>query len=212
MGIKLPFLPKRGNKFLDLFEEGAANLVKTAELFRELVQRWENVEDKVREITDLEHKGDEITHRIMSNLHTTFVTPLDREDIASLGHSLDDVVDFIQAAADTMLLYKIERPTGSALELADIIVDAALQVEQVIPRLRHRTELKQVLSCCVELNRLENEADRVYRQALGDLFGSHAGNMADVIKWREIYEQMESATDRCEDVANVLEGVALKNA
>jgi len=212
MGIKLPFLPKRGNKFFDLFEEGAANLVQIAELFREMVQEWENVEDKVREIDDLEHKGDEITHRIMSNLYTTFVTPLDREDIASLSNSLDDVVDFIQAAADTMLLYKIERPTGSVLELADIIVDAALQVERVMPTLRRRTELKQVLSCCVELNRLENEADRVYRQALGNLFDSHTGNMADIIKWREIYEQMESATDRCEDIANVLEGVSLKHA
>ncbi|MBM4462185.1 MAG: DUF47 domain-containing protein [Chloroflexi bacterium] len=212
MGIKLPFLPKRGNKFFDLFEEGAANLVQTAELFHQMVQGWENVEEKVRKIDDLEHKGDDITHRIMSNLYTTFVTPLDREDIVSLSHSLDDVVDFIQAAADAMLLYKIERPTGSVLELADIIVDAALQVERVMPTLRHRTELKQVLSCCVELNRLENEADRVYRQALGNLFDSHTDNMADIIKWREIYEQMESATDRCEDIANVLEGVALKNA
>ncbi|RLC91101.1 MAG: DUF47 domain-containing protein [Chloroflexi bacterium] len=210
MGFRLSFQP-RGDKFFDLFEEGAANLVKTAKLFRELVQDWEDVEGKVREIGDLEHKGDDITHRIMSNLHSTFFTPLDREDIVALGQSLDDVVDFIQAAADTMLLYRIERPTDSAVRLADIIVDACVLIERSMPSLRHRARLRDVLPCCVELNRLENEADRIYRQALGDLF-DNSTDVPNIIKWREIYEHMESATDRCEDVANVLEGVALKHA
>ena len=210
MGISFPFLPK-GDKFFDLFEEGAANLVETAKLFRELVQEWEDVHGKVAEIGDLEHKGDDITHRIMSDLHSTFFTPLDREDIASLGQALDDVVDFIQAAADAMLLYKIERPTASAVELADIIVEAALEIERAMPGLRHRARLRGMLPCCVELNRLENEGDRVFRKALGDLFNDKS-DIVNIIKWREIYEHMESATDRCEDVANVLEGVALKHA
>ena len=210
MGISLPFRPK-GDRFFDLFEEGTANLVETAKVFRELVEKWEGVEDKVREISDLEHKGDDITHRIMANLHSTFFTPLDREDIAALSEALDDVVDFIKRAADAMLVYRIDRPTASAVELANIIVDAALEVERAMPRLRHRGELKQMLPSCVELNRLENEGDRIQRQALSDLFDNRT-DIHNIIKWREIYEHMESATDRCEDVANVLEGVALKHA
>lgn len=203
-------MPK-GNKFFDLFEEGTANLVDIARLFQELVAKWEDVEDKVKRIGDLEHKGDDITHRIMSNLHSTFFTPLDREDIAALCQALDDVVDFVKGAADAMLIYRIERPTASALELANIIVDGALEIERAMPKLRRRGEMKQMLPSCVELNRLENEADRVQRQALSDLFEKRA-DVYDIIKWREIYEHMESATDRCEDVANVLEGVALKHA
>ncbi len=210
MPIRLPFLPK-GDQFFDLFEEGAANLVKISKVFREMVEKWESVEDKVREITELEHKGDDITHRIMANLHSTFFTPLDREDIASLSHALDDIVDFIQAAADAMLIYRIDCPTKSALELANVIVDAAYEVERAMPSLRRRAELGQMLARCVELNRLENEADRILRRALGELFENHT-DIVNIIKWREIYEHMESATDRCEDVANVLEGVALKHA
>ena len=210
MPITLPFLPK-GDKFFDLFEEGAANLVKAARLLRELVEKWEGVEDKVREITEIEHKGDAIIHRIMANLHSTFFTPLDREDIASLAQALDDVVDFIQAAAESMLIYRVERPTKNALELANVIMDAASEVERAMPSLRRRAEQGQMLARCVELNRLENEADRILRRALGELF-ENPTDILGLIKWREIYEHMETATDRCEDVANVLEGVALKHA
>lgn len=210
MGISLPFRPK-GDKFFDLFEEGTANLVKIAEVFRELVEKWEDVDEKVKEITDLEHKGDDITHSIMANLHSTFFTPLDREDIASLSEALDDVVDFIKAAADAMQVYRIDRPTASAVEMATIIVDAALEIKRAMPSLRRRRDMKRMLPSCVELNRLENEADRVQRDALCALFDDQT-DIYDIIKWREIYEHMESATDRCEDVANVLEGVALKHA
>jgi len=210
MSIRFPLMPK-GDKFFDLFQEGAGNLVDTARAFHELVEEWEDIEEKVKGITDLEHRGDDITHRIMANLHSTFFTPLDHEDIAALAHAMDDVVDFIHAAADNMLIYKVERPTQEALELANVIVDASLEVERAITSLRHRAELGQMLSRCVELNRLENEADRIMRRAVGHLF-EDGTNVVNIIKWREIYEYMESATDRCEDVANVLEGVALKRA
>lgn len=210
MGIRFPLMPK-GEKFFDLFQEGAANLVETAKAFRELVEKWENVEEKVKGITDYEHRGDEITHRIMASLHSTFFTPLDHEDIAALAHAMDDVVDFIHAAADNMLIYKVDRPTAEAVELANVIVEASLEVEKAIACLRRRAELGQMLSRCVELNRLENEADRIMRRAVGQLFEDRT-DVVNIIKWREIYEFMESATDRCEDVANVLEGVALKRA
>jgi len=208
--VRFPFLP-REEGFFDLFEESARNMVKVAQNLKELVDTWQDVEQKVNEITELEHQGDTITHKIMAQLHRTFVTPFDREDIAQLAHTLDDVTDFIHAASDAMLLYKVDPPGERAKELADIIVQGATEIERAMPQLRHRGELKQIFKRCVELNRLENMADRVYRSALAELF-SDAKDVAHVIKWREIYEHMESATDRCEDVANVLEGVAIKHA
>jgi len=208
--FRFPFIP-REEKFFDLFEESARNMVKAAQGLKELVDTWEDVEEKVGQITELEHVGDTITHQIMAQLHRTFVTPFDREDIALLAHSLDDVTDFIHAAADAMLLYKVDYPSQRARELADIIVQAAAEVEQAVPQLRRHAQLKQILDRCVEINRLENMADRVFRSAMAELF-SDSPDIANVIKWREVYEHMESATDRCEDVANVLEGVALKHA
>lgn len=201
----------RERKFFDLFEEDARNAVKAAKLLEDLVNHWENVDTKISQITDVEHEGDEITHRIMAELHSTFVTPLDREDITALAHAVDDVVDFIQAAADAMHVYHVLVPTQRSKELASIIVQATAEMEKAMPALRQPGDLKRILSHCVELNRLENAADRVYRLALGELFTDRP-DVVEIIKWREIYNHMESATDRAEDVADVLEGVALKNA
>ncbi|OGO05794.1 MAG: phosphate transport regulator [Chloroflexi bacterium RBG_13_56_8b] len=208
--MRFSFIP-REQVFFPLFEENARNMVKAAQSLKELVDSWQDVEQKVNEITQLEHQGDLVTHKIMAQLHRTFVTPFDREDIAQLAHTMDDITDFIHAASDAMLLYKVDRPGRRAKELADIIVQGATEIERAMPKLRRRGELKKILKRCVELNRLENAADRVYRSAIAELF-SDSSDMAHVIKWREIYEHMESATDRCEDVANVLEGVAIKYA
>ena len=208
--LRFPFKP-REQKFFGLFEESANNMVQAAYALQKMICDFEDVTQSVARITDLEHQGDTITHEIMAQLHRTFITPFDREDIALLAHSLDDVIDFIHAAADAIEVYKIEAPTARARELADIIVQGAVEVEKVMPWLRHHVELEHILPHCVEINRLENEADRVLRAAKGELFNESA-DIAEVIKWREIYEYMEAATDRCEDVANVLEGVALKHA
>jgi len=208
--MKLPFA-SQGDKLFTMFEESAANIVKAARRFDNLMQTWESVPEQVADITELEHAGDNITHRIIAHMHRFFFTPIDREDVALLAHSLDDVIDFLQSAADAMLLYQVKAPTARAKELSRIIVQASLVIEKAMPYLRHRNKPKQTLAACEELNRLENEADSVYRMALGELFRD-SSDVAELIKWREIYEHMESATDRCEDVANVLEGVALKNA
>jgi predicted phosphate transport protein (TIGR00153 family) len=166
----------------------------------------------VADITEYEHQGDTITHQIMYQLNRTFVTPFDREDIALLAHSLDDITDLIHAAADTMLLYKVKTPPKGARDLSDIIVQITTEVGRAVPQLRrNKVQTQEILSFCVEINRLENLADKVYRSALTELFDD-TSDIAGVIKWREIYEQMENATDRCEDVADVLEGVALKHA
>lgn len=208
--FKFSLIP-REHKFFDLFEKSARNMVRAAQSLKELVDDWENVGEKVGEINELEHEGDRITHQIMEQLNRTFVTPFDREDINTLAHTLDDVTDFIKAASDTMLIYKVERPGPKAKELAEIILQATNEVESAVPLLRCRGELLKVLKQCVEINRLENMADTVYHSALAELFDD-TSDIVRIIKWREIYEQMESATDRCEDVANVLEGVALKHA
>ncbi|MFC1931251.1 DUF47 domain-containing protein [Chloroflexota bacterium] len=208
--IKFSLLP-RSNKFFDLFEQSAQNMVKTSQALKTLIDSWDVIGGRVAEITELEHAGDSITHQIIAQLNRTFVTPFDREDIAMLAHTMDDVVDFIHAAADAMLIYKIDNPRQRVKELANIILEAATEIERAIGGLRRRAELKKILERCVEINRLENMADRVFRAAMAELFEDEV-DIAQVIKWREIYEHMESATDRCEDVANVLEGVALKHA
>ena len=208
--VKFSLLP-RPSKFFDLFEQSAQNMVKISQALKEMLDTWDVIGGRVAEITELEHTGDSITHQILAQLHRTFVTPFDREDIALLAQTLDDVTDFIHSAADVMLIYKIDRPTQRAKELASIIVEATIEVEKAVRGLRRASELKKILEQCVEINRLENMADRVYRAAIGELFEDGV-EITQIIKWREIYEHMESATDRCEDVANVLEGVALKHA
>jgi predicted phosphate transport protein (TIGR00153 family) len=168
-----------------------------------------NVAQKAGRLTELEHKGDYITHQIMEQLHRTFVTPLDREDIGLLTQGLDDVMDFMEDAAVAMLLYRIKQPTKRARQLADILVDVTDELVKAIPHLRKRSEMSQILQHCVEINRLENEADSIVRFALAELFDDIP--LEDVIKWREIYDHLENAVDKAEDVANVLEGVVLKH-
>jgi predicted phosphate transport protein (TIGR00153 family) len=208
--LRFPFAP-REEKFFDLFEGSARNIVKAAQGLKDMLDNWGDIGIKVAEITEFEHEGDSITHQIMALLHRTFITPFDREDIALLAHTMDDITDFIHAAADAIYIYKIDAPIPRAQELADIILQAANEVQKAVPMLRHRSDLKKALEHCVELNRLENMADKVYRSALGELF-EDTSDATHIIKWREVYEHMESATDRCEDVANVIEGVALKHA
>jgi predicted phosphate transport protein (TIGR00153 family) len=196
-------------KFFDLFERSVANVAKAAKEFADFLEDYTNIPMKVARITELEHEGDAITHRIMEQLHLTFVTPLDREDIALLTERLDDMMDFIEDAAIAMLLYRIEQPTTRAREMAAILVAVTSELVAAVPRLRNRSKMKEILGHCVEINRLENEADAILRHALAELFDDTP--IANVIKWREIYEHLETAVDRGEDVANVLEGVVLKH-
>jgi uncharacterized protein len=207
---KFSLLPREGRFFI-LFEESAINAAEVGKELQSMLYNWSTYEQYVRKIIELEHKGDGVTHEIIALVHRTFVTPFDREDIASLAHSLDDIVDYIEAAADAMNLYKIEQPTKRAQEMADIIVNITEEVSKAITELRQHLDLQKILKRSMEINRLENMADQVYREALAELF-QDSKDIPYILKWREIYEYMETATDRCEDVANVLEGVALKYA
>jgi len=201
----------RDTKFYDLFEQDTANSVTAAEKLVDLFNNYEDVEAKAKQLKDLERQGDIITHEIIQRVNRTFVTPIDREDIALLAHALDDVMDFIEAAGRTAFLYRVTEPTERAQQLCSIVAKMTYKLNEVMPRLRRRDQFKQILEDCVEMNRLENEADDVHHAALAELFDS-GKDASEIIKWREIYQHMEDATDRGEDVANVLEGIVLKHA
>jgi predicted phosphate transport protein (TIGR00153 family) len=208
---RFSFIPK-DLEFYDLFEKETSNLVVAAKKLADFFDHYENVEAKARELKDLEHQGDVITHEIIARAQQSFVTPIDREDITELAHSLDDVMDFIWAAGRTAHLYHIAQPREPARELAKIVVKMAIKLNEVVPRLRRRDQYFWILQQCVEINTLENDADDVQHAALAELFEVCSTDTCEVIKWREIYGHLENATDRGEDVANVLEGIVLKHA
>jgi len=209
--LRLSILPTEV-KFFDLLQDGAENQLATAKRLLDLMEHYEQVPQKVDAVIELEHRGDFIIHEIMRQLHRTFVTPIDREDIAALGERIDDVVDALEEAARLMLDYKIERPTEKAKELASLVVKCSEELNKAVAVLKSRGgQLRQVLDQCVEINRYENEADIVFRLALAELFQEEP-NPIRIMKWRDIYTQIEQATDLCEDAADVLEGIVLKYA
>ena len=201
----------RDMKFYDLFEQDTNNLVTAAEKLVDLFDNYEDLEAKANQLKDLEKQGDVITHEIIQRLHRTFVTPFDREDIALLVNKLDDVLDFIEAVGRTAFLYRIAQPTKRARELASIVLKVTYKLNEVMPCLRRRDQFKWILEQCVEINSLENEADDVHHAALAELFEG-CTDACRIIKWRELYQHLEDATDSGEDVANVLEGIVLKHA
>jgi uncharacterized protein len=203
-------LVPQSQKFFDLFEEDAKNALAGAKLLREMMDKYDQAPRLVNKLESFEHEGDRITHELFAELNKTFVTPLDREDIQALASSLDSVMDMVEGAGDTMILYSVEQPTEQSKLLADIIVDSVVQIDQAISLLRSRHNLRDILVNCVEINRLENEADEVRRKVLGALFREET-DVIKLIKWREIYELLERTTDVCEDVADVLQTIVLKN-
>jgi uncharacterized protein len=200
----------RETKFFDLFAEIANNVIDGARVLSELLNNYdfEQMPAAVAKITDIEHRGDEMTHRILIKLNQTFITPFDREDIHLLASSLDDVLDFIFAAADRLLNYKIVTPSPSAKLLAGIILRQTEELGKAVALLGKDSH---VLQHCVEVNRLENEADKVSREAIGRLFEGESDPIT-LIKLKELLEVLEEASDKAEDVANVLETVILKSA
>jgi uncharacterized protein len=201
------FVPQ-DREFFDLFEESAGNLVKAAELLDAMLSEFPERKDMAREIKDVEHEGDRITHDILHRLNQTFVTPIDREDIIQLASALDDVVDLAEEAADLLVLYKIEAPMDQAQALAGILLQACRQIAQGMPRLR---SFDSIAHYVVEIHRLENEGDRVSREAVASLFETGIDPMV-VIRWKDVFDRLEGAIDASERVADVLESVVIKNA
>ena len=198
--------------FYDLFERGVGKVHEGAQALGDLVKDFTNVPLKAKRIKDIEHEADLITHETIEKLNKTFVTPLDREDIHGLICSLDNILDHVEAAADKFSLYRIAEIQPDAALLADILIHSVKEVQVTIGKLRNLKDADLILKHCIEINRLENEGDFVYRSAIAKLFDVHANDPLNVIKWKEIYESIENAIDSCEDVANVIEGVTLKNS
>ncbi len=198
----------RDNKFFVMFADMAKNLGDGARLLKEMLGDFKDIEKRVQKLKDLEHRGDEMTHNILTKLNQTFITPLDREDIYRLASSLDDVLDYVYAAGVRLTMYKITSAPEAAEKLADIVVR---QSEQLLYAVSGLEKQDKVLEYCVEINRLENEADSVARTAIGVLFDKETDPIS-LIKLKELYEVLETATDKAEDAANVLEGVVLKSA
>jgi predicted phosphate transport protein (TIGR00153 family) len=198
----------RDREFFDLFEEAAGNIERAAELLERMLRDYPEEADLAREILICEQHGDRITHDIVQRLNHTYVTPVDREDILALASALDDIVDLVEEVADFLGLYKIEAPMEHAQEMAAVLLRATRQVAQAMPRLRG---FKDVSQYTVEINRLENDGDRLVREALASLFDEGIDPMV-VIRWKDIYERLEEAIDATEKVAYTLEGIVLKNS
>ncbi len=199
----------RDQEFFLMFEKAAQNILDGAERLKDLLDNFDNLKERARAIEEIEHKGDTITHDIVRKLNTTFITPIEREDILALASAIDDVIDLIHAAATRITLYKLTESTPQAKELGFLILKSTRELQRGIGCLSKKMD--EVYDHCVEVNSLENEADRVCRDAIAFLFDNEKDPIM-ILKWKEIYETLETATDRCEDAANVLEGVALKNA
>ena len=198
----------REEKFFEMFMEAARNIQVAGRTLIQMFEAFEITEEHWKTIEDFEHEGDKITHRILRKLNRTFITPIDREDIHRMTTALDDVMDLIEASASRLVLYKIKQATPAARRLADLIGHSA---DQIVKAVEHMPQFEHVQEHCVEINRLENEADNLSREAIAALFEGGAPPL-EVIKWKEIYETLETTTDRCEDVANIVETIALKNA
>jgi predicted phosphate transport protein (TIGR00153 family) len=195
-------------EFFDLFEEAGGNIVRAADLLDQLFRAWPDNPELVRSVVICEQDGDRITHDLIRKLNSTFVTPIDREDILVLASALDDIVDYIEEAADYLVLYKIEAPMEQAQRLTHVLLESTRQIAEAIPRLRG---FRDISHYTIEINRLENDGDRITREAVAALFDGGIDPMV-VIRWKDIYDRLEAAIDATERVANILEGVVIKNA
>ncbi|MFI5396714.1 MAG: DUF47 domain-containing protein [Candidatus Binatia bacterium] len=203
--------PSEGKVFFELFERHAGKTLEAARLLQAMLNNPVDLSDQARRIKEVEHEGDVITHRAVEILHRTFVTPIDRGDIHRLISRLDDVLDLIDASAERVWLYGIDSVDRDACDLAGTLVNAVSEVSRAMMGLRDLKNREALLQVCMEINRYENEGDTLLRRAVARLFQDSKEPLM-VIKWKDIYEFLEDAIDRCEDVANVVEGVALEYA
>jgi len=206
--VRLPSLVPRDRVFFDLFAQAGQNTVKAARLLEQMIQGWPEEGGLAREIVLAEQEGDRLTHEIVNRVNSTFVTPIDGEDIYGLATQLDDIVDHIDETADFMGLYRIEAPMEQSVALAEVLVRSCEQLEAALENLRGFKDLEKYW---IEIHRLENEGDRLYRDAVASLFANGIDPMF-VIRWRDIFLRLERAIDATETAAHILEGIVIKNA
>ena len=206
---RFQFLPAE-TKFYEWFEKATGNLLEAAEALEDLLDHYEQIEHKVARITELEHRGDFIVHEVMHLLMHTLIIPLDSEDIERLISALDDALDKIEATAVRMVIFRIEVPTERARQLGHLIRSAASELHLAMPNLREKKNFRLVTEHIKEINTIENNGDQLLRDALVDIV-NHKEDLFNLIRWKEVYEMLEEATDRMEDVADVLQRVVIKN-
>ena len=194
-------------RFFDLFRDQANKVLEGAHALREMVEHYENVDEKARRIKQIESEGDELTHSLIDKLNRTFITPFDREDIHALASALDDVLDNIEGVASRLALFRVKSVTPEVIELVSVIVRSCVAIQAAILHLR---DLKAIPPYLIKINDLENEADFISRNTTAQLFET-ASDFRELIKWKELYGRLEATTDDCEDVANILEGIVVKN-
>ncbi|MFP5389000.1 MAG: DUF47 domain-containing protein [Thermoleophilia bacterium] len=204
---RLSLLP-RDRTFFDLFIEAGENTVKASRLLDQMMATWPDSGELSQQILDAEHEGDRITHAIVKRLNSTFVTPIDREDIYGLATQMDDIVDYTEEAADFLGLYKIEAPMSQAQELTKVLVAAC---EQLAAGLVHLRDFKDLDKYWIEIHRLENDGDRISRNAVASLFSNGIDPMV-VIRWKDMFAVLENAIDATETAAQILEGIVIKNS
>ncbi|HEX2954245.1 MAG TPA: DUF47 family protein [Bacillota bacterium] len=201
---------ERDSKFFHLFEEAAANAAQGARVLTELVNDPSIKVAKTEELESLEHKGDELTHDIIAELHRAFITPIDREDIFTMAKVTDNILDAMESAAHRFVMFNISKTTEPAQKLAQLISESSGYLEKIMHNLRTLKRIVIDNQMVVEINRLENVGDNIYRDAVKDLY-SGAYDTLEVVKWREIYDHLEDTMDALEDVANIVEGIAMKH-
>jgi len=209
MGLKEWLIPQ-DKHFFNMLENESNNVLDGSKVFLDMLNNYENIKAIQQQIKDIEHQGDDFVHEIFEELNKTFITPIDHEDISALASAFDDVLDYIDGTATRLVLYEIERPEENMIKLAEVIVKQATELNLAICGLRNIKNPKDIEHRCIEVNRLENVADDIYKSSVAQLFKQK--DAIEIMKLKEIYERLEFATDKCEDAANVISDIVVKNS
>lgn len=209
MGLKEWILPQ-DKHFFNMLENESQNVLDGSKAFLDLLKSYENIKEKQQRIKDIEHQGDDFVHEIFEELNKTFITPIDHEDISKLASAFDDVLDYIDGTATRLVLYDIQKPEENMVRLAEVLVKQATELNQALTGLRNIKNPKEIEKRCIEVNRLENIADDIYKTSVAELFKRK--DAIEIMKLKEVYERLEFATDKCEDAANVISDIVVKNS
>lgn len=209
MGLKEWIIPQ-DKHFFNMLENESQNVLNGSIAFLDMLKNYENIKEKQQKIKDIEHQGDDFVHEIFEELNKTFITPIDHEDISKLASALDDVLDYIDGTAMRLVLYDIQKPEENMIKLADVLLQQTTELRQALSGLRKIKNAKEIKKRCIEVNRLENVADDIYKTSVADLFKRK--DAIEIMKLKDVYERLESATDMCEDAANVISDIVVKNS